>query len=124
SLRDESAGLSAELHRERALRREQIVTNSTLRQELREAQTTRSESSNGKRTSRESWSSEEEWLGHEILTTWAARTIASEKSRYPLKDYAIGPNFVQSLDHLDEGQLEKTFRTVVDVAIGRIAEIP
>ncbi|WP_426516771.1 hypothetical protein ACPPVQ_18840 [Diaminobutyricibacter sp. McL0618] len=123
-LRDESTVLSAELHRERALRRERDITISGLRQELREARASRREESASARTARDAWTSDEEWLRFEVFTTWADRTIASEKSLHPLRDYAIGAKFMQSLSSLDAGQLEKALRTIVDVATRRVAEIP
>lgn len=124
SLRDESAGLSSELHRERSLRRERDTIIGGLRQELRDARAARADVNEGKRTPRGAWPRGEDWLRYEVLTTWATRTIASDKSQHPLAEYTVGPRFIESLTTLDEGQLEKALRTVVDVATGRVAEIP
>lgn len=124
NLRDESAGLASELHRERALRRDRDHIIAGLRQELRDARSSRQESTEGRRTELSAWPRGEDWLRFEILATWATRTIASDKSRHPLADYAIGPDLIGSLNMLDGGQLEKALRTVVDVVTGRVAEIP
>lgn len=124
NLRDESAGLSSELHRERSLRRERDTIIAGLRQELRDARAARAESTEAKRTHRSAWPSGEDWLRYEVLATWATRTIASDKSRHPLTDYTIGPRFIESLGTLDDGQFEKALRAVVDVVTGRVAEIP
>lgn len=124
NLRDESAGLSSELHRERSLRRERDTIIAGLRQELRDARTAQPESAEGKRTQRSEWPSGEDWLRYEVLTTWATRTLASDKSRHPLTNYEIGPRFIASLNPLDDGQLDKALRAVVDVLTGRVAEIP
>ena len=123
-LRDESTGLSSELHRERALRRERDAIISGLRQELRDARTTRSDSVGAGRTEQRAWPNGDDWLRYEVLATWATRTIAADKSRHALSEYTIGPHFLQSMSDLDERQLEKALRTVVDVVTGRVAEIP
>lgn len=122
-LRDESAGLSAELQRERSLRREKDTVIAGLRVELRDARSRRAPSEDDQRVPREMWPSDEEWLRFEVLTAWAARTIASEKSTYPLGEYVIGPDFMQSVLALDDGQRDKTFRAIVDVVTGRAAAV-
>ncbi len=124
NLRDESAGLSSELHRERSLRRERDTIIAGLRQELRDARAARAGVNESKRTERGVWPTGEDWLRYEVLTTWAIRTIASDKSRHPLAEYTVGPRFVESLNTLDDGQLEKALRAIVDVVTGRVAEIP
>lgn len=123
-LKDESAGLTAELQRERGLRRERDTMISSLRLELRDARAQRGTAAESRRTSRDAWPDEVAWFRFELLATWAARTIASEKAQHPLGEYVIGRRFVQSLLALDEGQLEKTLRTTVDVLTGRAAQIP
>lgn len=122
-LHDESAGLASELHRERSLRRERDTTIAGLRQELRAVRADRSDPSSTTHSAPSEWPSGEDWLRYEVLTTWAARTIASDKARHPLRVYTIGSRFLSSLNDLDEGQLAKALRTVVDVVTGRVAEI-
>ena len=124
-LRDESAGLTAELHRERCLRRERDDIIARLRQELREARAARPEpQGGGARTDRAAWPDEEAWLRHEVTCTWAERTGAFDKTRHPLKDYTVGPTFMSSLNELGDKYTDKVLRVVVDVLAGRAAEIP
>jgi hypothetical protein len=124
-LRDESVSLSAELHRERAIRREQDTTLARLRQELRQARAAQPEPQTAEtRTARSVWPDGQSWLRYEITSTWAARTIASEKRQYPLAEYSVGPRFLDSISALGDGYLEKVLRGVVDVLTGRAADIP
>lgn len=124
-LRDESAGLSTELHRERGLRRERDSIIAGLRQELREARAARPEPEvAGSRTDRSGWPDGESWLRHEVTSTWASRTGASEKRQYPLKDYVVGPRFLGSVDELGDAYTDKILRALVDVLTGRAPEVP
>lgn len=124
-LRDDNSALSVELRRARAALSEQTTLAARLRQEVREARNTRPEPQlSGARTDRSAWPDEEAWLRHEVIGTWAARTLASEKQQYPLVDYVIGPQFLTSVRDLGEGYTEKVFRGIVDVLTGRAAEIP
>lgn len=123
-LRDEAAGLAAELQRERASRRERDGIVASLRQELRDARGARPAPDPERRTARQSWPSEDEWLRFEVFALWARRTIAAEKAEHPLGEYTIGRAFLQSLHGLDDAQLEKALRTIVDVVSGRAATIP
>ena len=124
-LSDEVASLSAELHRERERRRERDSMIARLNQELREARSARAETAApGRRTERETWPNGEAWVRHEVTSAWAARTMASEKGQYALGEYVVGPDFVGTLETLDDGQFAKALRAVVDVATGRAAYIP
>ncbi len=124
-LRDEVTSLSAELRVERERRSENGRMISRLNQELREARSSRPESSAGaRRTQKDAWPDGEAWVRHEVTSAWAARTVAADKGLYPMVDYAIGSQFVESLEALDEGQFVKALRTVVDVVTGRAADIP
>ncbi|MFB7249301.1 hypothetical protein [Microbacterium sp. NPDC056234] len=60
----------------------------------------------------------------EIERTWGNRTAPGERGRWPLREYALGDDFIESLDPLDEGQLSKAIRTCVDAITGRDREIP
>ncbi|MEV7618915.1 hypothetical protein AB0N59_02145 [Microbacterium sp. NPDC089321] len=122
-LRDESLGLAAELQRERSLRRERDTTIAGLRVELREARAQRGTVRQDPHTDRAAWPDDEAWLRFEVLTTWASRTIATEKKHHPLGDYSVGAGLVPSLLALDDGQLDKALRTIVDVVTGRAAQI-
>lgn len=124
-LRDESAGLSTELHRERGLRRERDSIIAGLRQELREARAARPElEADSSRTARSEWPDGESWLRHEVTSTWASRTGASEKRQYPLREYVLGPRFLESMNELGDAYTEKILRALVDVLTGRAPEIP
>ncbi|QAY59538.1 hypothetical protein ET475_05765 [Microbacterium protaetiae] len=124
-LRDEATTLSAELHRERAKHAEGARMIARLTQELREARGAREPSdSSASRTSREHWPNAEAWIRHEVENAWALRVAASDKLRYPLREYRIGPRFGESIEALDAAQFAKAMRAVVDVATGRVAEIP
>ena len=60
----------------------------------------------------------------EIERTWGNRTAPGERGRWPLREYTLGPAFIDSLSALDEGQLSKAIRTCVDAITGRDREIP
>lgn len=60
----------------------------------------------------------------EIERTWGNRTAPGERGRWPLREYTLGPAFIDSLAALDEGQLSKAIRTCVDAITGRDREIP
>lgn len=124
-LRDETTQLSSELHRERGRREEGARMIARLTQELREARASReSPAPTSVRTSREDWPDAQDWIRHEVSSAWATRVTASEKSRYPVRDYRIGPTFANSLEVLDAAQFAKVMRAVVDVVTGRVVDIP
>lgn len=124
-LRDENTSLSEELRRARAALREQTHATSRLRQEARDARSSRPEPQlSGTRTDRSAWSDEESWLRHEIIGTWAARTLASEKQEYPLAEYVVGPRFLTSVRELGDTYTEKILRGIVDALTDRAADIP
>ena len=124
-LRDENSSLSEELRRARAALREQTHATSRLRQEARDARSSRPEPQlSGTRTDRSAWSDEESWLRHEIIGTWAARTLASEKQEYPLAEYVVGPRFLASVRELGDTYTEKILRGIVDALTDRAADIP
>ena len=60
----------------------------------------------------------------EIERTWGNRTAPGERGRWPLREYRLGDDFIESLNPLDEGQLSKAIRTCVDAITGRDREIP
>jgi hypothetical protein len=60
----------------------------------------------------------------EIERTWGNRTAAGERERWPLREYTFGPDFIASLEALDENQLAKAVRACVDAVTGRDREIP
>jgi len=60
----------------------------------------------------------------EIERTWGNRTAPGERTLWPLREYRLGPDFVESLSALDESQLSKAVRACVDAITGRDKEIP
>lgn len=124
-LRDENTSLSEELRRARAALRDQTTTAARLRQEARDARNSRPEPQLSEtRTDRSAWPDEESWFRHEVVGTWAARTLASEKLEYPLTDYVVGPRFLTSMRELGDSYAEKVLRGVVDALTDRAADIP
>ncbi len=124
-LRDENTSLSDELRRARGALREQTETSGRLRQEARDARNSRPEPQlSGTRTDRSAWPDEQQWFRHEVIGTWAARTLASEKQEYPLATYVLGPRFLDSVRDLGDTYTEKVLRGVVDALTNRAAEIP
>lgn len=123
-LRDENASLSDELRRARHALREQSTAATRLRQEARDARNARPEPQlSGTRTDRSAWPDEESWFRHEVVGTWAARTLASEKQEYPLASYVVGPRFLGSMRELGDSYTDKILRGVVDALTDRAADI-
>jgi hypothetical protein len=60
---------------------------------------------------------------HEIYLAWVERIHASERTVWPLRDYAVGPEFAASLETLDEAQFAKAMRACVDAVTGRIKDV-
>lgn len=59
-----------------------------------------------------------------VLTQWANRTLPSEQSQRPLKDYLIGPAFLDSLDELEGIRAEKVAGVVFEIVTGLAPQIP
>ncbi|GAA1938947.1 hypothetical protein [Agromyces allii] len=73
---------------------------------------------------RAQWLDADDWVRHEILLAWVDRVAPSDRASRALPtDYAIGADFAQSLTALDDGQLAKAFKAVVDVLVGRAGEV-
>ncbi|GAB2518647.1 hypothetical protein GCM10027064_15400 [Microbacterium petrolearium] len=68
---------------------------------------------------RNRWITDEEWIRHEIYLAWIDRIDPNERPSTPLGDYLIGERFASSLESLDDAQLDKAMRAVVDVVTGR-----
>jgi hypothetical protein len=54
-----------------------------------------------------------------IKQAWVERVPAAEKAEFPIGRYRVGPAFASSLEKLDESQMSKAFRCVVDVVTNR-----
>src|SRR5690606_18440514 len=99
-LRDELTSTQADLHREREARAELRLMVSRLNQELREARATAQtpvRTKGGAVSDRGRWHDDELWLRHEVQHAWVERTDASDKGVYPIQQYKVGADFVQSL---------------------------
>ncbi|MDM7853656.1 hypothetical protein [Cellulomonas alba] len=60
----------------------------------------------------------EDALRFSVTAVWAARVPAGEKSRWPLRDWSIGPAFDESLEALGPVSWRKLAEVVCDVVIG------
>jgi hypothetical protein len=61
---------------------------------------------------------------HAITQMWVQRVPATEKAQHQLGEYLVGPAFAESLEKLDDGQLSKAFRCVVDVITDLARNLP
>lgn len=59
-----------------------------------------------------------EQLRHEVYLEWASRISAAEKGERPLVEYDVGPEFLASLDRLDDVHREKVVQVIVEVVTG------
>jgi hypothetical protein len=66
----------------------------------------------------------EEQLRYDILVAWAERIPASDKPNRQMAPYAIGPEFLQSLDELEGVDRGKVVDVIVDVLTGLAADLP
>lgn len=97
---------------------------SRLNREVREARRDRGQGEKpASLTSADDWPSPGGWARHEIYVEWTRRIAGPDKARYPLPSYDIGPDFVASLEALEEPQLRKAMKAAVDGLTGRAAHI-
>ena len=59
-----------------------------------------------------------------VLTRWATRTLPSEQRERPLRDFLIGPRFIDSLHELEGVTEEKVADVVVEIATGLAPQLP
>lgn len=133
-LRERASGAEARL-------REELAERGALERELKELKEQRRLSTHALRDARKTgrptpapaagradrrtrWSTDEEWIRHEVYLAWVDRVAPTERTVWPLGDYAMASEFAASIDALDEGQFDKAMKAVVDAATGRIREIP
>ncbi|WP_278235192.1 hypothetical protein [Isoptericola sp. AK164] len=62
-------------------------------------------------------------LRHDVYCTWAQVVGATEKTDYPLPDFAVGPQFCDSLATTGRGLEERVHRAIVMVLTGRAQDI-
>lgn len=53
------------------------------------------------------------------MRTWVDRIASSEKARLPLKQYAVGPQFIESLERVQGISRDKVLEVLVDLLVGR-----
>lgn len=122
-LQSQNAALQAQLSRERA-------DHATTTTRLSRATAERKEAGRALREARQ-WVErdtradvDEPTLRASIASLWAERTEPGERDTWPLRVYALGPEYLRSLAALDDGQLAKAVRASVDAVTGRDREIP
>lgn len=108
--------------------------NEQLRQERAaqrsEVRRAKQEATRARRAQREStqaptvFSHPEEQFRWEVEQAWAVRIPAAEKASLPLQEYVVLPGFLESLAETDGIDRSKVVDVVVDIATGRIHDIP
>ena len=99
----------------------------TQRSELRRA---KQDAQRAKRAQRESteaptvWSDPERQFRWEVEQAWAVRIPAAEKASLPLGKYVVLPGFLDSLADTGGIDRSKVVDVVVDIATGRVHDIP
>ncbi len=58
-------------------------------------------------------------LRWDIERTWVDRVHPADKPRLPLRPYAVGPQFLDSLERLEGIRRDRVLQVVVDVLVGR-----
>lgn len=59
-----------------------------------------------------------------VTAAWATRTPVAEQAERPLVDYAIGPDFLDSLELLEGVSPAKVADVVFEIVTGRVKELP
>ena len=59
-----------------------------------------------------------------VLTQWATRTLPSEQTERPLREYTIGPQFLVSLDRLEGIAGDKVAGVVFELVTGLAPHLP
>lgn len=65
----------------------------------------------------------EEQFRYEVHLEWARRIPAAEKAQLPEGQYRLGPDFLTTLDALDERDRTKAVEVVVDIITGRVHDL-
>ncbi|MGW9183838.1 hypothetical protein [Agromyces sp. NPDC055661] len=111
---------NADLRREvEILRRDRSDSSRRLRDYARGHATERPATSRPIADRRSDFIDVEAWVRHEVRCAWVERVPACDKADYPLPDYAVGPDFADSLQALDTEKFAKAVKAVVDVLTGR-----
>jgi hypothetical protein len=67
---------------------------------------------------------DEDQFRHELYLQWTERVQASEKARYTMDEYSVGPRFLQSYFAHSPDQRQKALRALVDLLTGRADRMP
>ncbi|MBX9244307.1 hypothetical protein ICW40_05735 [Actinotalea ferrariae] len=65
----------------------------------------------------------EEQFRFEVLVEWASRIPAGQKEERPLRPYAVGPDFLSSIDRTHGAERSKVVSVAVEVLTGLAAEL-
>lgn len=124
------AKLCAQLASSEARLREELILRATLQRDNAELEERRKQSAKALRQARRAapqadaetltdrrakWASAEEWVRHEVYLAWVERVVPTERAEWPLRDFAVGEEFAESLLALDAGRFSKALRATVDV---------
>ena len=128
-LKDERLATDMELGEVQKLLKEKSAELAALRAEMSNLRKARRAQQGGKSTTfsrRERFRTDADWLNEEIRRAWIGRYTPQEREDlYPLKteDIAYSPEFFPSVsrDRVDEDELRKTVRVMVDLITGRNA---
>lgn len=133
SLRQELDGMRRALrdtHSELAEARDTIAHLKNLRaravNELRSSRKAQAEIVRGRgpRERSDSWPDDEMWIRDEIHRAWSERVSREDKLRHPLpEDYIVGSLFAKSIHALDDAQIDKALKCVVDVLTNRAKDL-
>lgn len=121
-VRDERNQAVTELNRLRQQLRDAKEDLAELRKAIRNKRVAPASQSPFDRLSR--FASREEWFAEEIRRTWIGVYTAQERIRWPLatKSWAIGPQFLDTLQELSDSQFRRLSKLVVHLVTGRNAE--
>lgn len=59
-----------------------------------------------------------------VVTRWATRTAPGEQGERPLPDFAVGPQFIESLTRLEGVKAEKVADVVFEIVTGLAPQLP
>ena len=113
----ERAGLVKELRREKAKSLDLAAQLESSKRQVRNLRGTQKKA-RAAAVADGSWPTAEEALKWELTCAWVMRVSAQDKATQPLPDYAVGPNFVASLDSAQSIKREKVLQIVVEVLLG------
>lgn len=69
------------------------------------------------------FSDPEQQLRHEVYLEWAERIPAQDKERLPLEEWALGADFIPSLERLQGVDRQKVVGVIVEIATGLVDQL-